>query len=607
MYCLTSGDEKMQTVNTNRIAKSKLIKDVIKYNPLGWSIYIIFTVIQCSSGILNGLIFKLLIDAISGYKKAELNSDIFLICAGIVIVSILNKNVFRYPPLVYDYLQHPILLNLKEKFIKKLHRIPIQNFDKSEFLQKLSIATEGVSDKLLMYISEIPTFFAMLGVLVFAVISLTYYSWIATIVAIAASCLVYYISSHINKKRFALLKEQKKLEMESNYYAGLFSSRYAMIEIRIFNLGNLFADRSVVAFKNFKKEQRKLDRKSIVMFESINIITSVFTVFIYWFIIVMTSKGKSTLGDLFYIITLFSTVLEQCASQVKSISDLKLKSKYIDETIDIMNMDEIERYNESIENIDAPYISLEDVCFTYDDEQAFSIKNINLTIESGETVAILGENGSGKTTLIKLLCGLLVPDSGKISIGGLSPTIYMNKIGAVFQDYSKYNFDFKTNVALGNISEIENIEKINDVVLKSGSESIVADLPYGYNTYLNVEYDRNGVDVSEGQWQRIKLAKMLMKSSRFYILDEPSARLDSLAEYNLFKNIREITKGATTILVSHRIGFARLADKIIIMNNGEITEYGTHAELISYKGEYFNLYNRQIKYYYMEDIRNEKI
>ena len=588
-----------------KTTKKQLVFDVFRYNPLGWSINIIFDVLQECTGILISYMLKLLIDSLSGSQTAEFTHGVLLLCFVIPLMYVLDTCLHRYPPILWDYLQQPIKLLLSERYIKKLQRLPMQFFDKSEFCQKLSIAEKGSSFNLLQYVSSIIRLLCSSIVLLISVITLIRYSWIAAIIAVAASFIVYYTNRYIDRKNFQLEKEQKEEEMISGYYSGLFTNRDTMAEMRIFGLNQRFEDSSILSFWKYTKAKRKLDRKSICISGIADLFSSLFTLFIYWFIIVYTVDGRATVGDLFFIIALFEKVMTDCAQEMRSLSKTKFTSQYIDETVDIFNMEEVHTDN-TVQAETAPAINMENVSFSYGDEQAFSIKNIDLTIQPGECVAILGENGSGKSTLVKLICGLLLPDAGDISIDGIKPNACMTEIGAVFQDYYKFAFDFRTNIVLGNLAERENNTAIEDAVERAGAAKLLSELPQGYDTYLGTEFEKTGVDISEGQWQRIKLAKMLMKKAHLCVLDEPSAGLDAIAEYNLFKNIREVTGGATTILVSHRLGFARLADKIIYMKNGEIAEFGTHQELMALGGEYYSLYERQVKYYDMEEYVHEK-
>ena len=227
-------------------------------------------------------------------------------------------------------------------------------------------------------------------------------------------------------------------------------------------------------------------------------------------------------------------------------------------------------------------IRLENVSFKYPHSKEYALKGINLEIMHGEKIALVGENGSGKTTLIKILLGLYEPSEGKIHMPGEMQT------SAVFQDFKKYEMPLKENIAISNVMKSVDEERIRRICEKTG---LVADI----NTKLGVKF--GGIDLSGGQWQRIAIARGLYKKHNLIVLDEPTAAIDPLEESAIYEQFKDIVKDNTAVLVTHRIGSAQIADRIIVMSRGSIIDSGTHQELLKRCEEYSNMYYAQADLY----------
>lgn len=240
-------------------------------------------------------------------------------------------------------------------------------------------------------------------------------------------------------------------------------------------------------------------------------------------------------------------------------------------------------------------IELRNVSFRYENTAYNAVNDINLIIRAGETVAIVGENGAGKSTLTKLIVGLYLPRSGVVLHGNRPTSSFalqalFKRQSAVFQDFVKYKMSLKENIR---ISDMSSKKAVDEVV--SLTNIHINNLPNGMDTVLAREF--GGTDVSGGEWKRIAIARGLYKESNIIILDEPTASIDPLEETRIFELFQNATIGKTTILVTHRIGSAKLANKIIVMENGNITEVGKHEELLQKRGLYYKLFQEQYQWY----------
>jgi ATP-binding cassette subfamily B protein len=255
----------------------------------------------------------------------------------------------------------------------------------------------------------------------------------------------------------------------------------------------------------------------------------------------------------------------------------------------------------SLSDSDSCAIAFENVRFAYPGSERCVLDGVNLLIEPGERIALVGENGAGKTTLAKLLLGLYRPTEGRILVNGrdlvdIDRVTWRKRASAVFQDFYQYHLTVRENIAFGNLERADDRAAIERAAQLSGADGVVASLPNGYDTLLGKAFE-DGTDLSVGQWQKIAVARAYMRDARVLVLDEPTAALDAKAEVGIYRQFRDASQGKTSLLISHRLGSARLADRIIVLANGRISEQGSHAELMARGGQYATMLGIQAKWY----------
>jgi ATP-binding cassette subfamily B protein len=243
----------------------------------------------------------------------------------------------------------------------------------------------------------------------------------------------------------------------------------------------------------------------------------------------------------------------------------------------------------------------EDVRFTYPSGDTPALRGVSLRIEPGEVVALVGANGSGKTTLAKLLGGLYVPDAGRVLLHGVDTAAadraaLRRDVAVVFQDFLRYSLPARDNVALGRHERYDDEAAIRAAAERAGAHPDLAALPGGYDTQLGPAF-HGGVDLSLGQWQKVALARVFFRDAPFVILDEPTAALDARAEHDLFARIRELFEDRSVLLISHRFSTVREADRIHVLDGGEVVEAGSHDELMARGGLYAELFSLQASAY----------
>ena len=246
-------------------------------------------------------------------------------------------------------------------------------------------------------------------------------------------------------------------------------------------------------------------------------------------------------------------------------------------------------------------IRLKNVSFAYPGREQLAINNIDLCIEKGDIVAIIGENGSGKTTLTKIILGIYKPTDGTISINGkpygeLCEEALFGKKTAVFQNYYKYLFNLQDNIAISNM-DLQPSKVRLDIASKNAGVTVIDEeiFPDGYQTILSKRF--GGVELSGGEWQRVAIARGFYREGNMVVLDEPTAAIDPIEEGNVYKRFIELAKGKTTIIVTHRLGLTKIANKIIVMQQGQIVQIGNHKTLMQQEGLYKSMYEAQSVWY----------
>jgi ATP-binding cassette, subfamily B, bacterial len=246
-------------------------------------------------------------------------------------------------------------------------------------------------------------------------------------------------------------------------------------------------------------------------------------------------------------------------------------------------------------------LAVEEVSFSYPDTDRNAVDGVTLEIGRGEVVALVGENGSGKTTLAKIVAGLYRPDAGRVlwdgvDIAGVDPDELRESVAVIFQDFQQYLLPARENIGMGRHERIDDVARIAEAARQADADEFLTGLPEGYETMLGREFS-GGWDLSVGQWQRIALARAFFRDAPLVILDEPTASLDARAESTLFDRIRNLLHGRSVLLISHRFSSVRSADRIYVLEHGQVAEHGEHDELMRLGGHYAELFTLQARAY----------
>lgn len=396
--------------------------------------------------------------------------------------------------------------------------------------------------------------------------------------------------------------EKVPIERKTSYFLDLVENFSYGKEIRIYNLSNWLIKKITAHLKlsdEFYIRQTKSYNKSNYF--------NTFTGFLreasaYGYLCMKVVRREIGIGDFtMYLsaIAQFSTAMNDV---MESVLNIKQFSLYYDALEKYMNIPCKMREGEQLlVEGESFLIEFRNVSFKYEKADTYALRNVNLKIAPGEKLAIVGENGAGKSTFVKLLCRLYDPTEGEILLNGtdirrFEYDSYMKILSVVFQDYKLFAFTVKDNIAFEEAGAASD-ERIEDILVQSGFESRLRKLEKGVHSNIFRTFELDGFEPSGGEGQKLSLARALYKNSPVMILDEPTAALDPRSEYEIYQRFNQMVQGKTAIYISHRLASCRFCDRILVLINGQIEEYGSHQELIERGGTYAEMFHMQAQYY----------
>ena len=389
-------------------------------------------------------------------------------------------------------------------------------------------------------------------------------------------------------------------------------------EVQLFGLAPWLTERFRVLSERYLRENRQLATKRALVSSALSIVSTAGYYTAYLVIIAQTVSGAITLGSLTFLAASFSRGRDLIQNLLGSATQIYDETLYLKDLFVFFEMQPTIASKPGARPVPQPMqegFVFENVGFRYPGSERWATRGVSFRLRPGERIALVGENGAGKTTLTKLLARLYDPTEGRILLDGVDLRDYdlssvRKAIGVIFQDFVRYDMEFDENIGVGEIAEThdyldrgapENGETDVPVVMKTAAEKSLAAtllprLPAGWNQMLGRRFE-GGVDLSGGEWQKVALARAYMRESQVLILDEPTAALDARAEYEVFLRFAELMAGRTAVIISHRFSTVRMADRIIVLRNGELVEEGTHNELVAADGLYGELFQMQASGY----------
>ena len=519
------------------------------------------------------------------------------------LLAILSDALSRATTLVDSLLGDLFSNHTSIQIMEHAATLDLDQFEDSEFYDKLERArqqTVGRTVLLSQVLSQVQDIITM----AFLAAGLVVFNpWLLVLLFIAVLP-AFAGESYFNDKNYSLTRRQTPERRELDYMRFLGASDETAKEVKIFNLSDFLTDRFRFLSDKFYKDNKQIAVKRSLWGTLFAILGSLGYYAAYVFIIFKTVNGKLSIGDLTFLAGSFRqlrSLLEGILSRFTAVSQGAI---YLKDFFDFFNIKS--KIKPSVNPLPFPNpikegFTFENVGFRYANSERWANRHLNFTLYSGEKLALVGENGAGKTTLVKLLARLYEPTEGRILLDGHDLGEYdleelRAQVGVIFQDYIRYQMTVSQNIAVGNIAEKGNESLIINSAKQSLADILVQRLPGKYEQALGKRFN-NGVELSGGEWQKIALARAYMKNAQLLILDEPTAALDARAEYEVFQRFSELTKDKTAILISHRFSTVRMADRILVLEKGQLIEVGSHEELLQKNGRYAELFYLQAKGY----------
>ena len=505
--------------------------------------------------------------------------------------------------------QKIIINELNVSIIEKANTLSLRDFETPEVYNKLTRAKNEIAYRpyqiltsLLSMISTIITLISSTFVVV------AWKPWVLIILIIFPLISSLY-TLKIGQLEFLIQRTRTELERKRWYLGYISTTDVSFKEIKLYGIGKYLLDKYIKINNIFLKQDRYVEKKKTIMMFLSSLVEEISACITMLLVIQSAFIGEILIGSTVGLIRAISLVEGNVKAFITTIFNMYENNLFVQQLFEFLDVKpaKVDIIDNSIDIEEINSIEFKNLYFKYPTREMYSLKNINFKIKKGEKIALVGKNGSGKTTLIKLLCGLYEVTSGDILINGISikkinMISFRKKISTVFQDFLRYEMTVRENIGLGNLELINQDKYIEQAAREAGIYDSIDILPKKLESQLGVLFE-DGTQLSGGQWQKIALARAFIRNADLFILDEPSSALDPSAEQEMFNEFFELINKKIGLFITHRFINARYATRIIVLNDGEVIESGTHEQLIKNNGCYKSLYEIQYNAYkFSEDL-----
>jgi ATP-binding cassette, subfamily B, bacterial len=548
---------------------------------------------------------KLIIDQIvAGIKHTAVDPHRMWILLAIEFLLAVTANfiwraVDYYDTRLTDEFTRAISLRIMEHAT----RLDLQSFEDPAFYDKLERARSQATDRTAM-LRSMGQFLQQVVTLCTLSAAVIAYSPLLLLILVFCAIPAFLGESHFAFLGYTLSHELTPAKREMDYLRLLGSSKEGAKEVKVFGLGYHLQQKFDQLNCTVIEKNKAMAQSRLKWCFSLGMFGSVGYYLAYAYLVFRAMKGDMTVGTL----TFLSGTLAGCNIQLQSV--FSTFSSIADQTLFLSDLIDFLAVSPKIKSrpraFPAPRpirdgFEFRKVSFQYPGSSRLILNNLDLRIAAGERVALVGENGQGKTTFVKLLARLYDPTGGAIFLDGVDLRDYKvedlrREVGVIFQDFMRYDMSARANIGVGRIEALDNDELLHSAARRSHAEEVLAKLPDDLDQMLGRRFE-GGVDLSGGEWQKIAIARAYLRDAQLLILDEPTSALDAAAELDVFERFTELTKGRTVLLISHRFSTVRIADRIVVIEGGRVSEQGTHKQLLDRNGKYASLFEMQASTY----------
>jgi len=520
--------------------------------------------------------------------------------AGIMIViGILSRGIDYFDQVLADRYTRYVSVQTMDH----ASQLDLQTYEDPVYYDRLERARVQATDRLVM-IQAIGRLYQLLIATTSLSAAILWYSPWLLFILVACILPAFLGESHFAFLNYAKNFRQTPIKRQLDYLRQVGGSKEAAKELKLFGLSRFFTDRFTTLSNQILDENLALSRRRLIAGSFLSILSTAGYYASYAWVIWQTVQGKLRYDDMIFLtsnILNASSNISQIFSTLSSIADQALF------LTDLIAFYEMKPSVVSKPNaLPAPRpikegFEFRNVSFRYPGSDRIILKNLNFRLEPGERIALIGQNGQGKTTIVKLMARLYDPTGGQVLLDGIDLREYniedlCKEIGVIFQDFMRYEMTARENIGVGRIELLDNLDRIQIAAEKSLADGVIARLGGKYEQMLGRRFE-GGVDLSGGEWQKLALARAYLRDAQVLILDEPTAALDARAEYEVFERFNELTQTKMALFISHRFSTVRMAERIIVLENGAIVEEGNHDRLMALNGRYADMFELQASSY----------
>ncbi|HYC37912.1 MAG TPA: ABC transporter ATP-binding protein [Usitatibacter sp.] len=478
-------------------------------------------------------------------------------------------------------------------------KLDLEDFEDSELQDRLERARRQASGRMTLMGQVFNQVQDVLTIASFAAGLLVYAPWLMLLLVVALVP-AFLGEAHFNSQSYWLNYHRAPERRSLDYVRQTAASVETAKEVKIFGLNPFLIERYRELAESFFRANRRLAIRRAGWGTLLSAIGTVAYYVAYAYIVYRTINGEFTIGDLTFLAGSFRRLHQMIEGLLMGVTQVAGQALYLD---DLFSFFEIEPEIKSPAN-PRPFprpiregFVFEDVGFRYPGAERWAVRHLSFHLLAGEVLALVGENGAGKTTLVKLLSRLYDPDEGRIVLDGHDLREYdlfelRSHIGVIFQDFVRFHLTAAENIAVGRIEARDDRARVEAAAQRALADEVIRKLPAGYDQIIGKRF-KTGIELSGGEWQKIAIARAYMREAQVLILDEPTAALDARAEFEVFQRFKELSRGKTAVLISHRFSSVRMADRIVVLGDGRVEAIGTHEELLSRGGRYAELFELQ--------------